>query len=44
MKDWASTETLVLLALLVGVLLGTFSGYNIALEYHEFQVDNAVQE
>jgi hypothetical protein len=40
MKDWASTETIVLLALLVGVLLGTFSGYNIAIEHYDFQVDN----
>jgi hypothetical protein len=40
MKDWNSTETLVLLALLVGIALGTFSGYTLALDFHHFKVDN----
>jgi hypothetical protein len=44
MRDWANTDTLVLLALLMGIALGTVSGYTIALEHHDFQVDNVVQE
>jgi hypothetical protein len=39
-KDWANTDTLVLLALLMGIALGTVSGYTIALEHYDFQVDN----
>jgi hypothetical protein len=39
-KDWNKTETLVLLALLMGIALGTVSGYTIALEHYDFQVDN----
>ena len=43
-NDWNSTETIVLLALLIGVLLGTFSGYTLALDHYDFQVDNVVSE
>jgi hypothetical protein len=39
-KDWAATETLVLLALLVGVALGTASGYTLQLDLAPFTVDN----
>jgi hypothetical protein len=41
-KDWAETDTLVLLALLVGIALGTVSGYNVAIDLnpYPFQVDN----
>ena len=40
MKDYANTETLVLLALLVGIALGTLSGYTLALDAPTFVVDN----
>jgi len=39
-KDWAQTDTLVLLALLVGIALGSVSGYTLHLDLHPFQVDN----
>jgi hypothetical protein len=37
MKDWAATETLVLLALLMGVALGTASGYTLHLDQLHYQ-------
>ena len=40
MTDWADTETLVLLALLIGIALGTVSGYTLHLDLHPFEVDN----
>ena len=40
MSDWNNTETLVLLALIVGIALGTFSGGALVLEERCFQVDN----
>ena len=40
MNDWANTETIVLLALLIGIALGTLSGYTLALERAVFTVDN----
>jgi hypothetical protein len=40
MPDWDNTETLVLLALLVGIALGTVSGYTLHLDLSPFQVDN----
>lgn len=40
MKDWNAPETLVLLALLVGIALGTLSGYTLALDLQPFVVDN----
>ena len=43
MKDYANTETLVVLALLVGVLLGTYSGFTLALDMAPFTVDNEVE-
>jgi hypothetical protein len=39
-RDWAQTDTLVLLALLVGIALGTVSGYTLHLDLSPFQVDN----
>jgi hypothetical protein len=39
-RDWDNTETIVLLALLVGIAMGTFSGYSLALEPAIFTVDN----
>ena len=44
MNDWNNTETLLLLALLCGLLVGTFSGYTLALDHYDFQVDNVVSE
>jgi len=44
MNDYANTETLVLLALLIGIALGTFSGYTLALEAAPFTVDNKEKE
>jgi hypothetical protein len=44
MKDWNKPETLVLLALLIGIALGSFSGYTVALEHYDIHVDNVVQE
>ena len=41
MSDWNATETLVLLALLVGLALGTVSGGTLVLEESCFKVDNA---
>ena len=40
MKEWNQTDTLVLLALLTGIALGTLSGYNIALERAHYTIDN----
>ena len=44
MNDWNATETLLLLALLTGLLVGTFSGYTLALDHYDFKVDNVVSE
>jgi hypothetical protein len=44
MNDWNNTETLVLLALLVGLLVGTFSGYVIVIDHFGLAVDNVVSE
>lgn len=40
MIDWDEPSTLALLALLVGIALGTLSGYTLALDFHHFKVDN----
>lgn len=40
MRDWADTETLVLLALLVGIALGSVSGYTLHLDEPPYKVDN----
>jgi hypothetical protein len=40
MKDWDEPSTLAVLALLIGIALGTLSGYELALERHVFKVDN----
>ena len=42
-KDWANTETLVLLALLVGIALGTLSGYTLALDLTPYRFDNDIR-
>ena len=40
MSDWADTETLVILALLIGIALGTFSGYTLRLDAPPYTIDN----
>lgn len=42
MKDWNEPSTLALVALLVGIALGTLSGYTLALETHKAGVDCVV--
>jgi len=39
-KDWAQTDTLVLLALLVGIALGSVSGYTLHLDEPIYRIDN----
>jgi len=39
-RDWANTDTLVLLALLIGIALGTFSGYTLAIDAPPYTIDN----
>ena len=39
MMEWDQPSTLALLALLIGIALGTMSGYTLALEHFPFQVD-----
>jgi hypothetical protein len=41
--DWNHTETLVALALLVGILVGTFAGQVLVLTEAAFTVDNAIR-
>jgi hypothetical protein len=43
-REWNKTDTIVLVALFIGICMGTLSGYNIALDHYDFQVDNVVQE
>jgi len=43
MKDWNQTDTLVLLALLIGIALGSVSGYTLHLDQPPFQVDNDIR-
>ena len=40
MKAWDEPSTLALLALLIGIALGTLSGYTLALDAAIFTVDN----
>ena len=40
MDDWNEPSTLALVALLIGIALGTLSGYTLALDLHPYQVDN----
>jgi hypothetical protein len=42
--DWNHTETLVALALLVGLLVGTFAGQVLVLTEAVFTVDNALRQ
>lgn len=39
MTDWDAPETLALLGLLIGIALGTLSGYTVALERYPYTVD-----
>lgn len=43
-KDWNEPSTLALLALLIGIALGTFSGATFVLEEARYTMDNVVQE
>lgn len=43
MKDWAETDTLVLLALLIGIALGSVSGYYTHLDSIPYKVDNDIR-
>ena len=40
MRDWCQNDTLVLLALLVGIALGSVSGYTLHLDSPTWTVDN----
>jgi hypothetical protein len=43
-KDWDEPSTLALLALLIGLALGSVSGGFFVIEHYDFQADNVVQE
>jgi len=43
MKDWSQTDTLTLLALLVGIAMGTLSGYTLALDHFPMRFDNDIR-
>jgi ABC-type dipeptide/oligopeptide/nickel transport system permease subunit len=42
-KDWAETDTLVLLALLIGIALGSVSGYYTHLDEPIYRIDNDIR-
>ncbi len=44
MTDYAATETLVLLALLLGLAMGTCSGGALVLDMQQFTVDNVAKQ
>ncbi len=44
MNDYAEPSTLVLIALLIGIALGTLSGSMLVLDWLEFPVDNRVTQ
>ena len=43
-KDWDEPSTLTLLALLIGIALGTFSGATLVLEEARYTVDNELSQ
>lgn len=45
MKDWDELSTIALLALLIGVAMGTISGYSLALDLypHTYECDNDIR-
>jgi len=43
MRDWCQTDTLVLLSLLVGIALGTLSGYTLHIDQLHYQEADNVE-